>query len=90
MCAFVCMCACVCVCVCVRVCVRVCACVRACMCACVFAHLRPSDAVTQGRNPPFSSNGSCQPIDEYPTALKAHAPTEIRLMFTLSTGSLLA
>ena len=56
------------------------------MCVCVFAHLRPPDAVTQDCTQPFSSNGSCKPIDEYSPALRAHAATGIRLVSLLSTG----
>ena len=69
----------------------VCACVHACVCVCVcvcvsVCSLRPPDAVTHGHTPPFSFNGSCKPIDEYPLALRAHAVTEIRLVSPLSTG----
>ena len=93
------MCACVWACmhVCMRVGVHACgrACVCACLCECVrvcvyvlvFTHLRPPDAVTHGRTQPFSFNGSCKPIDEYPPAQRAHAPAEIRLVSPLSTGS---
>ena len=100
-CMWACMCACMWACMrvgvhaCGRACVWACmhVGVHACVCACVcvyvlvFAHLRPSDAVTQDCTQPFSFNGSCKPIDEYPPALRAHAPTEIRLVSPLSTGS---
>ena len=36
---------------------------------CCHQEDRYSDAVTQGRTPPPSSNGSCKPIDENPTVL---------------------
>ena len=79
---------CACMWACMRVGVHACvhACVRVCVYVLVFAHLRPPDAVTHGRTPPFSFNGSCKPIEEYPSAWRAHAPAEIRLVSPLSTG----